>query len=116
MVKVLKALWIVASIGVLLVTLFYYKPEIGQNVDLIMIYGMLFLAFPSSLLVAGLFVLVGYLEDSFGVSLLHAHYGQTMIFVIWLCFFVVGYAQWFKLLPFLLGKYRTRRSQRDHAS
>jgi hypothetical protein len=53
--KVLKIVWILCSVAVLIVTLVRDAPGPSSDIGVFLVYGMLFLAFPVSLLVAGLF-------------------------------------------------------------
>ena len=109
MIRALRILWIIASIAMLIVTLLFYNPTLGRDADLLMVYGMLFLCFPSGFLVAGLFASLAILEESLKIPFLNMDYGSMSIFIIWFCFFVVGYIQWFKLLPFLIDKWQSRQ-------
>ncbi len=73
---------------------------------------MLLLAFPVSLLVAGLFAALAMLQEQSGVPLLDwigsNHLGLC---VMWLAFFAAGYVQWFVLLPRLCRMWKARRAQ-----
>lgn len=48
--KVLKVVWILCSVAVLVVTLVRYAPGPASDIGVFLVYGMLFLAFPISLL------------------------------------------------------------------
>jgi hypothetical protein len=93
---------------VLVMTLFLYDPRTASDADLILVYGMLGLAFPSGFLVAAFVALLAYAEEATGVAIVNANYGRGTIALIWLCFVVVGYFQWFMLLPWLTRKWRAR--------
>ena len=99
----LKVLWVLASVGVLATTLYLYDPRTGRDADLILVYGMLLLAFPSGFFVAALFALLATLTP-----IVDANYGPTVIAVIWLAFAAAGYVQWFKFLPWVVRKWRAR--------
>lgn len=108
--KVLKIVWVLCSVAVLVVTLARYAPGPASDIGVFLVYGMLFLAFPGSLLVAGLFALLALLQEQLGVPLLDLIGSNYVGFcVIWLAFFVAGYMQWFVLLPWLWRKWKARR-------
>lgn len=107
-----KVVWSTASIALLAVTLGSYDQNLGRDADLLMLYGMLTLSFPAGFLVAGFFAFAAYLEDVFRIPLINSYYGPIMISLIWLCFFVIGYLQWFKLVPYFIRKFRTRNHGR----
>lgn len=109
--KVLKIAWVLCSVMVLIVTLIRYVPGPASDIGIFLLYGMLFLAFPASLLVAGLFAVMALQEDFFGVpflDLIGSNY--TGFSVMWLAFFAAGYLQWFVLLPSLWRKWKARRA------
>jgi hypothetical protein len=105
--KVLKVVWILCSVAVLVVTLVRYAPGPASDIGVFLVYGMLFLAFPISLLVAGLFALMALLQEQLKVPLLDL-IGSNYVgfFVMWLAFFVAGYLQWFVLLPRLWRRWK----------
>jgi len=110
--KVLKTLWVLCSVAVLAVTLVRYDHGPASDIGVFLVYAMLFLAFPVSLLVAGLFSLMALFQEQFGVPLLDLIDSNYMGFVVmWLTFFLAGYVQWFVLLPWLWRKWRNRRSR-----
>jgi hypothetical protein len=107
--KVLKVVWVLCSMAVLAVTLTRYAPGPASDIGVVLIYGMLFLAFPVSLLVAGLIALMALLQEQLKVPLLDAIGSNYLGFcVMWLAFFVAGYLQWFLLLPWLWRKWKRR--------
>jgi hypothetical protein len=97
-------------VAVLVITLYLYDPQTAKDADLLLVYGMMAMAFPSGFLVAAFFALLAYAEESIGVPLINANYGRGTIVFMWLCFVVVGYLQWFRLLPWLMAKWRVRRA------
>lgn len=110
--KTLKIVWILCSVAVLAVTLARYEPGLASDIGIFLVYGMLFLAFPSSLLVAGIFALISMLQDQLGVPFLDAIGSNYFGFcVMWFAFFVVGYLQWFVLLPWLWRKWKGNANQ-----
>lgn len=112
LVKVLKMVWILCSVAVLVVTLARYAPGPASDIGVFLVYGMLFLAFPASLLVAGLFALLAWLQDQLKVPLLDLIGSNYVGFsVMWLAFFVAGYLQWFVLVPWLWHKWKSRQAR-----
>lgn len=110
--KVLKMVWILCSVAVLVVTLVRYAPGPSNDIGIFLVYGMLFLAFPVSLLVAGLFALTALLQDQLNVPLLDLFGSNYVGFtVMWLAFFVAGYLQWFVLVPWLWHKWKSRQAR-----
>ena len=104
---ILKIIWILASVFLLVVTLFRYTPDPANDIGIFLLYGMLFLSFPTSLLVAGLLALISLLQDNLGVPLLDLiSSNYAGYFLMWLLFFAAGYVQWFVLLPWFLKKWK----------
>ena len=108
--SVLKIVWILCSVTVLAVTISRYSPGPASDIGIFLVYGMLFLAFPVSIPVAGLLALIALLQARLEVPLLDIIGSNYVGFlVMWLAFFVAGYVQWFVLLPCLWRKWKTRR-------
>lgn len=106
MKKFLKVLWILFSVVVLCVTLFSYDKELGNDSGIFLVYGMLFLSFPSSIIIAGLITLLVLLQENLGIPILDL-IGNTYVgfLVMWLLFFLCGYYQWFKFVPWVWRKW-----------
>jgi hypothetical protein len=108
--NVLKIAWVLCSVATLAVTLSRYSSGPASDIGIFLVYGMLFLAFPVSILVAGLLALIALLQARFEVPLLDIIGSNDVgFFVMWLAFFVAGYMQWFVLLPWLWRKWKARR-------
>ncbi len=109
--RVLRICWVLCSVTVLAITLVRYAPGPASDAGIFLVSGMLFLAFPVSLLVAGLFTLLVLLQERSGVPLLD-WIGSNYLgfFVMWLAFFAAGYMQWFVLLPRLCRAWKARRA------
>ena len=110
--KYLNLLWILVSVLVLLVTLFYYDKETGNDSGIFLVYGMLVLSFPSSIIVAGTIALLVLLQENLGIPILdlveNTYWG---FFTMWLLFFLFGYYQWFKFFPWIWQKWVSKRSK-----
>lgn len=107
---IVKVIWGLAAVFLLVVTLYFYSPTAGRDADILLIYGMLILAFPSGFLVAGLFSFLNYWLYWFGIPLFLEQYSIASIVSIWVAFFVCGYIQWFVLFPNLFRTFRKRPS------
>jgi len=106
---ILRVGWLLLSVAILVGTLALYDPVSGSDADLILVYGMLVLAFPSAFLVAGLIALASYASDTWHLHFLSSPgYGRLSILLIWVGMVIVGYVQWFILLPALISKWRSR--------
>lgn len=107
-VTAIKWIWLGSAVVVLVLTLYFYDGKPNSDVDLLLAYGMLVLAFPISLLLAIVGGAIGQLGySSFGYV---AETSYWSIALSWLCFLVAGYWQWFMLAPWLIGKLRARRT------
>jgi hypothetical protein len=109
MKNLLKTLWILCSTSILAVTLAQYESGPKSDIGVFLVYGMLALAFPSSLLVAALIALLVLTQDMFGIEILDL-IGSNHIGIVgmWLAFVAAGYAQWFHLFPWLRRKWNSR--------
>jgi len=107
--RIFKVLWVFCSVAVLGVTLYNYVPNTDSDISIFLVYGMLFLAFPVSLLVAGLIALVVLLQERLGMPLLDLISSNYLGFcLMWLAFFAAGGWQWFNLVPWLWRKWKAR--------
>lgn len=107
--RTLLAAWLVLCCAVLAFTLYAYAPGPRSDAGTLFAGAMSALTFPSGLLVSGAIAMLAIINDGdlpFLLSELPPWVGFT---VLWLAFCVVGYLQWFKLIPWLWRK--IRRSQ-----
>lgn len=112
--KSLKVLWTLCAVAVLAVTLAHYEPGSASDIGIFLVSGMLFLAFPASLLVAGLVTLLVLLQEKMGIPFLDVVASNYVgLSIMWGAFFVVGYLQWFVLLPWLWWKWKAYRSPKN---
>ncbi|MEW6291409.1 MAG: hypothetical protein AB1545_16345 [Thermodesulfobacteriota bacterium] len=109
LIKLLKIIWVLSSVAVIALTFLRYDPNSVSDIGIFLVYGMLFLAFPLSLVVAGLFALAVLLQEQLRMPILDLISSNYVGFsVMWLAFFAVGYLQWFVLLPWLWRKWKRR--------
>lgn len=108
----MKILWILLSMAVLFITLFSYAKPDGNDSGIFLVYGMLFLSFPSSLLVAGTIAICVILQERLGVSFLDLISNNYLGFtILWALFFSCGYLQWFKFVPWVWRKWVRRKEK-----
>jgi hypothetical protein len=106
MARILKIVWVLSAVGVLVTTLMTYSPGSRSDAGIFLVYGMLFLTFPSGWLVVGLVTGMAILQDRLGEPFLDALGSNHMGHVgLWCAFFTAGYFQWFLLIPFLRRKW-----------
>ncbi len=101
--RIIKALWIGATVFVLAVTLYAFDGTSDSDIGIFFGWCMLATSFPGGLLVPLVHVV---LYD--GLSIMVETSYLSLVFD-WVGFFVLGYLQWFKLLPYLIGKIRGLR-------
>jgi hypothetical protein len=99
----MKWIWITISVVVLFATLHFYDGKPNSDAELLLAYGMLTLSFPCSILLSAIVGAIGYLFYITYGNVIHTTY--LSILITWLCFFVTGYIQWFKFVPWLLRRW-----------
>jgi hypothetical protein len=105
-VGILKAVWVVCSLAVLLTTLYAFDGSPNSDAELLLVYGMMALAFPISLLLNLLGGVVGYV--AYLISGYAAETSRLSIVLTWLYFFAGGYWQWFSYVPRLIRRIHGR--------
>ena len=99
--------WLVLALLVLAASLAAWDGRPNCDCEEVMIYGMLALGFPASVLAAGVVGLAfQFLHRSLGVTV--ATSPGEMIGT-WALLTVAGYVQWFVLLPWLVRRVRAAR-------
>ena len=74
-----------------------YNPTANRDNDIVLLYALLALTFPTGLVVAALYALVGYtLEVRFAA---HLPVGRLAMMVGCVVFLTAGYLQWFVVFP-----------------
>lgn len=116
-VQVTRLIWVGLCAFVLVFTLYYFgKPEDRGDIDLFFYWSMMMLSFPAGAVGGGLFFGVVFVlakvfpwppSDNYYISVL------TWI-LLWFAFFIPGYIQWFKLVPYVFAKLRKRGSGVRH--
>lgn len=100
LLKIVKGIWIITCVAVLLVSFYYFSPDPKNDIEIFLIWSMIFLSFPIGYVVAVFFNLVAIFLIKFsGVTLSNSY---LSIFIVWFTFFAAGYVQWFVLAPKLV--------------
>jgi len=106
-VRILIAVWLLMDCAVLTFTLCAYAPGPRSDAGVLFAAAMATLTFPSGLLVSGFIAMLATVNDGkmpYAIENLPPWIGFT---VLWLAFCVVGYLQWFRLVPWLWRKSRS---------
>jgi hypothetical protein len=100
---VLKALWLFACVLILALTLIYRGPENRDSVEAEALI-MMGLSFPSGWLFLVMLKLIEMLKlfEWSGITELQS------IFLVWVPLFVLGYLQWFVLVPAIVRWWRRK--------
>ena len=107
--RLVKIVWIALCIVVLVVTLAKFDHRPDSDIADFLVWGMLVLSVPSGILVILLYAGLAYvLHNTFAITVSTTY---LTLSVIWLLFFIVGYAQWFYLLPRMITKMRVKQKQ-----
>ncbi|MBI3045570.1 MAG: hypothetical protein HYY78_22415 [Betaproteobacteria bacterium] len=103
--KIIKALWIGATVFVLAITLYAFDGKPNSDIEIFFAWCMLALSFPGGLLVPLVHVA---LYDGLSITVETSYFSLVLN---WGGFFFLGYIQWFKLLPYLIAKLRGFRKK-----
>lgn len=100
-VRIAKLAWVCMSIAVIVFALGVAgsgEADAYKSAEIVFAYSMLILSFPISFLAPFVVSAIGYLFnlDEFGIYISNL--------VAWGVFFVLGYLQWFKLVPWIIEK------------
>jgi len=96
-----KPLWIGISFFILVVTVFFYDGKSFSDIWILLTWFMLIASFPGGLLVSG----VHYVLAEFSITIETSYFSLVLE---WVVYFILGYIQWFVLLPWLWRKWNTR--------
>jgi len=103
--KIIKALWIGGTVFVLFVTLYFFDSKPNSDIWIFLTWLMLILSFP-----AGLVVSLVHMALGVGLSIT-IKTSYLSLALEWGGYFVLGYLQWFKLIPWLIEKFRSYRKK-----
>lgn len=104
--KIIKVLWIGVSIFVLAVTLYAYDDKPLSDIWVFLTWLMLILSFPTGLVVSAVHYALG---AGFSITIQTSYLSLALE---WAAYFVLGYLQWFKLVPYFIDKLRRLKTQR----
>jgi putative Mn2+ efflux pump MntP len=98
----------VLSIALLLFCQYVYDGKPNSDAEEVLILGMFVLSFPVSFLAGAIGVGVAYLLENVLHTLVRT--GRLEMFVVWFLFFMLGYLQWFALIPRVWLRWKNRRA------
>jgi hypothetical protein len=104
--KIIKVLWVAATVFVLFITLNGYHSAHDKGIWDVLTWLMLILSFPAGLVVS---LVLWALEMGFSITDKTSYFSLV---VAWTAYFVLGYLQWFKLAPYLITKLRALRKKK----
>lgn len=104
MTNILKALWVGVSLFVLAVTISSYDGKPFSDIWIFLTWLMLILSFPTGMAVSAAHYVLG---TVFSITVETSYFSLALE---WLVYFVLGYVQWFMLLPWLWRKWKARRA------
>lgn len=96
--------WIIAGVMVLLTTIYFFDGEQNSDIDVFLIWLMLALSFPGGIVCALIFSGFAYVLYQATAMTVPTTYLSILLF--WAVFFVVGYWQWFVLVPRLVKRFK----------
>jgi hypothetical protein len=99
------------SVGVLAVSILLFDNRENRDIDIVLAWIMMILAFPISIVcAAGYGVLFSVVDSAFATQV-----GSTRTVMVgtWLGLFACGYLQWFYLVPLMLQKYWPSRGRKQ---
>jgi len=94
--KILLSLWLLACCAVLV---FVFISKDIKDADIVFIYAMYVLTFPSGFIVQLVFIGVSYISSELFNYTIPS--GPITNLFAWLLFIIIGYLQWFKLVPWV---------------
>lgn len=112
--KIVKAGWITLSVIIIVFALSLVNPKLpraSEEIGMVIAYPMAILSFPSCFVITYLYYGISYLlnnlwpSGSINLGIINSYFSG---FILWLGFFIAGYLQWFKLLPFIIEKWQSR--------
>ncbi len=110
-VQVTRLIWVGLCTFVLVFTLYHFgKPEDHGDLDLFFYWSMMMLSFPAGAVGGGLFFGVVFMLATVFPWLPYDNYYLSVLtwILFWFAFFIPGYIQWFKLVPYVFAKIRKR--------
>ncbi|MBN1378541.1 MAG: hypothetical protein JXA04_04845 [Gammaproteobacteria bacterium] len=103
----LKIFWVVIALLLLAITLYGYDGEEYSDIWIVFTWGMLIISFPAGLLVSLIHLI---LNTVFSVTIATSYISLSLE---WAVYFVLGYLQWFKLIPYVACTLKERVMAKD---
>lgn len=104
--QIARIAWLIVAVACLVFAQYVLSldyPDAPKAADTILLFAMLALTFPAGYVAVGLaFVYSSLLLPDRGVN-------PMDLAILWSAFFAIGYLQWFKLVPYLIGKLCARK-------
>jgi len=107
LMKIIKALWVGATVFVLVVTLYAFDGKPNSDIWIFLTWFMLILSFPAALVVSLVHMALGV---GFSITIKTSYLSLA---IEWAAYFVLGYLQWFKLVPYLIAKLHALRKKNE---
>lgn len=101
MKKSIVTIWLLACAMIFLATIYLYDPQTGKDIVPVFLWAMIFLTFPSGILTASFSALLVMGADSEFLLPISSTVGLS---ALWFAFVLIGYVQWFFLIPWLWRK------------
>ena len=107
-------LWISLSLLLLFATVFLFDGSPKSDADVVLGYGLMVLSFPIGVLLA---VLDGYLgRAAFSAFGLISTTTYASLTITWLVYTIIGYLQWFVLLPWMIRRWGGKERRASHSA
>ena len=107
-VAILRAAWLVFSLAVLLYCQYVYDGKPNSDSEEVLIVFMFILSFPASFAAGAIAVAAAFVAERLLQMPLQT--GRLEMLLVWCLFAILGYLQWFWLVPRALSKWKNRRA------
>jgi hypothetical protein len=110
----LRVVWLVLSVATLIYCQHAYDGTPNSDAEQVLIILMFILSFPASFIAGGIVVAAAFGEERVMHSSMHV--SRIEMLLVWFLFLVVGYIQWFILIPHAWSKWRSSHAERTGRS
>jgi hypothetical protein len=110
-IAILRSGWMVLSLAVLFYCLYVFDGRPNSDSEQVLIILMFVLSFPAAFVAGGIAVGIAFVSE----HLLHAPLNASRLemFFVWILFSMLGYLQWFVLVPRIWSRLKHRHSAGD---
>lgn len=106
-INILKISWLGVAFLVLVITLFFFDGRNNSDIEDFLVYSMLLLTFPIGIIASGLvFVVLYFFVSALYIEEITFNVGYVYLIFEWLFLLIVGYIQWFFLIPIIYRKHK----------